>query len=440
MNKLILLPAFLCLASVVGAQSDKAPSVRIDFIEYDLPNGLHVIMYPDNSTPNVVVSLMYHVGAKNEDPNNTGFAHFFEHLMFEGSENIERGEYFKLVQSNGGELNANTTQDRTYYYELMPSNQLELALWMESERMLHAKIDTIGVNTQKNVVIEEYKQTYDRPYASFMYELGKRAFSEHPYRWQTIGDPEHIRAATMEDITDFYKTYYVPNNAVLVLAGDFATESAKKLVKKYFGSIPKGTREMTRPNIVEPPLASEKRDVIYDKIQIPAVMMGYRAPAMGTKDAYAFDILQNILSGGASSRFRTEIDDKGKALQSIAFYFECEHPGLMYILSICPMNGKPEDVEKLLNEQMDKACNELVSEKEFKKAIVAKQRDLVTGKAQLANIAYALANNYTYFKNASMINSELENYNSLTREDLLAVAKKYLTPNNRVVLYYLPNK
>ncbi len=234
----------LLLAVVFTANGQTA---KIKLTEYDLPNGLHVIMHQDHATPNVVASIMYHVGAKNEDPTLTGFAHLFEHLMFEGSKHIARGDYFKVVQAAGGSLNANTTQDRTYYYELMPSNQLELALWMEAERMLHANIDTIGVNTQKGVVIEEKKQSYDtRPYGTWMYEVGRRAFTTHPYRWQTIGSEEHLRNASFGDVYNFYKTYYVPNNAVLVVAGDFDEAQAKQWIEKYFGGIRHAAHQPSR--------------------------------------------------------------------------------------------------------------------------------------------------------------------------------------------------
>jgi Predicted Zn-dependent peptidases len=417
----------------------KGQSEKIKFVEYDLSNGLHVILHHDDRTPNVMVSLMYHVGAKNEDPSRTGFAHFFEHLMFEGSENIGRGEYFKIIQAAGGALNANTTQDRTYYYENMPSNQLELALWMESERMLHAKIDSIGVDTQKGVVIEERKQSYDnRPYGTFLEEVGKRAFKVHPYQWQTIGDPEHIRAATFDDIKTFYDTYYVPNNCVLVIAGDFDEKQTKEWIGKYFGSIPRGTLPIYRPDIVEPAQTEEIRDIVYDNIQLPAVFMAYHAPAMGTKEYYAMDVLGQILYGGAASRFKTNLDDKGATLESAFIGFTSEDPGLIYVLAIPNMGGSLENVEALLTAEIEKVTKELVSEEEFQMAMAAKEFEVAAGLESLSGKAQALANAYTYFKDADRVNSELENYESVTRQDVLDVAKKYLQTNSRVVLHYLP--
>lgn len=414
-------------------------SEKIKFVEYDLDNGLHVILHHDDRTPNVMVSLMYHVGAKNEDPTRTGFAHFFEHLMFEGSENIERGDYFKIVQAAGGSLNANTSPDRTYYYENMPSNQLELALWMESERMLHAKIDTIGVETQKGVVIEERKQTYDnRPYGTFMEKLGENAFTVHPYQWQTIGYPEHIRAATMDEIMTFYKTYYVPNNAVLVIAGDFEEKQTREWIDLYFGSIPRGTLPMYRPNIVEPAQTKEIRDIVYDNVQLPALFMAYHAPALGTKDAYAMDILSQILFGGAASRFKTNIDDKGLALQAAFLNLGYEDPGLTYVIGIPNMGGSLDELDAIITAEIEKVTQELVTEEEFQMAMAAKEFEVAANLESLAGKAETLANSYTYFKDTERINKELENYEAISRQDILDVAKKYLQANSRVVLYYLP--
>ncbi|NDV58880.1 pitrilysin family protein [Bacteroides sp. 519] len=437
MKKLFILAVVL----LTGILTVNAQTEKIRFTEYDLDNGLHVILHHDDRTPNVMVSLMYHVGAKNEDPSRTGFAHFFEHLMFEGSENIERGEYFKIVQAAGGSLNANTSPDRTYYYENMPSNQLELALWMESERMLHAKIDTIGVNTQKGVVIEEKKQSYDnRPYGTFMYEVGRRAFKKHPYRWQTIGNEEHIREATFNDIKNFYDTFYVPNNCVLIIAGDFDEKQTREWINTYFANIPRGTLPIYRPDIVEPAQTEEIKDIVYDNIQLPAVFMAYHAPAMGTKEAYAMDIASQILHGGAASRFKTNLDDKGLTLQTQAIIFSLEDPGLMYVIAIPNMGNTPDDVENAVTAEINKLSTELVSEEEFQMAMAAKEFEVAAKLQSLEGKAQALANNYTYFKDAERVNKELENYEQVTRQDVMDVAKKYLQNNSRVVLHYLPKK
>jgi len=434
-KKTLLLSIFVLIAGFTAMGQEG----NIKFTEYDLSNGLHVILYQDHSTPNVIASLMYHVGSKNEDPERTGFAHLFEHLMFEGSKHIERGEYFKLVQSNGGELNANTSFDRTYYYEMMPANQLELALWMESERMLHANVDTIGVSTQKGVVIEERKQSVDNnPYGTWLEELNKRLFTVHSYRWHIIGSPEHIQNSSFEDVYNFYTTYYVPNNCVLVIAGDFEEANAREMVQKYFADIPAGATSIVRPTVVEPPLGGEIRDVVYDKIQLPAVFLAYRSPAMGTKDAYALDLLTSVLSSGKSARLKTNLVDKGIAMETLAFNMEFEHPGALYMIGIANAGKTAEEVENAITIEMELLCRELVSEEEFQMVKAAKEYEVASNMTSLFNIAEIFAESHTYFKDAGRINTQLENYSQLTREDLLNVAAKYLGKDNRVVLYFLP--
>ncbi|HOY14128.1 MAG TPA: insulinase family protein, partial [Saprospiraceae bacterium] len=208
---------------------------KVDFQKFELENGLEVILHKDNSTPIVAVSVMYHVGSKNEETNRTGFAHFFEHLLFEGTDNIQRGEYDKYVEKAGGTLNANTWYDRTYYFEILPSNQLELGLWLESERMLHAKVEQKGIETQREVVKEERRQRVDnQPYGSLLEESMKRAYTQHPYRWPVIGSMEHLSAAEEQDYKNFYKKFYVPNNAIVSIAGDIDYDNAKALVHAMF--------------------------------------------------------------------------------------------------------------------------------------------------------------------------------------------------------------
>src|SRR6188768_1986711 len=232
---LALITGMILFVSPLAAQMNK-----IEYQEYDLANGLHVILHQDKTTPIVAVSVMYHVGSKNENPERTGFAHFFEHLMFEVSDNIGRGEFDKYVQNASGTLNANTTFDRTYYFEVLPSNQLALGLWLESERMLHAKVDEKGIETQRQVVKEERRQRIDnQPYGSILEETFKRAYTTHPYHWPVIGSMAHLEAAEENDYKQFYKDFYVPNNAVLSIAGDIDFDEAKTWIDKYFSGIPK---------------------------------------------------------------------------------------------------------------------------------------------------------------------------------------------------------
>jgi zinc protease len=441
----ILFSAAILSSSLTIAQPSTPPAKAnstIKFSQYDLPNGLHVILHEDHSTPIVAVTVLYHVGSKNEDPKRTGFAHFFEHLMFEGSDNIKRGEYMKIVQNAGGQLNANTSFDRTFYFEVIPSNQLELGLWLESERMLHSKIDSIGVETQRKVVKEELKQRNENtPYGSILNETFGRAFTVHPYKWTPGGSPEYINKAALQEFVDFYKTFYVPNNATLSIAGDIDPAQIKKMIEKYFGTIPKGTKAIPRPTAVEPVKTAEVRDTVFDNIQLPAVIMAYHTPAQGTADYYSVNMLATLLSQGNSSRMQKSIVDKQqKALYAGAFPVPSEDPGLALIFGITNMGVSPTDLEDAMNAEFEKTKKELISEEEFQKLRNQVENDFVSGNSKMVGIAENLANYSVYFKDANLINTEIERYMKVTREDIQKAAQKYLTKENRVVLYYLPKQ
>ena len=264
---------------------------EVSFTEYDLDNGLHVILHQDNAAPVITTSVLYHVGAKDELADRSGFAHFFEHLLFEGSENIERGEFMKIIPANGGTFNATTSQDRTYYYEVFPSNKLELGLWLESERMLHPVIDQVGVDTQNEVVKEEKRQSYDRPYGKILEEIGKNLFEVHPYKDPNIGYMKDLDAATLEQFNAYFDKYYGPNNAVLVIAGDLDIEKTTGMVKEYFGEV-KSRPEVVRNFPKETPIAETKKVKAYDaNIQIPAIIAAYRLPGQASRDAFVLDMI-----------------------------------------------------------------------------------------------------------------------------------------------------
>jgi hypothetical protein len=430
---------FLALG-LVALSSNASAAEKIKFTEYDLPNGLHVILHEDHATPIVAVSVMYHVGSKNEKVGRTGFAHFFEHLLFEGSENIKRGEYMKLVQAAGGQLNANTSQDRTFYFESLPSNQLELGLWMESERMLHAKIDTVGVETQRKVVKEEKKQSYDnRPYGQLLKVVYENSFTEHPYHWTPIGYDKDLSEATIDEFINFYKTYYVPNNATLVIGGDIDPIKTKALIAKYFGSIPKGTKELYRPSIVEPAQTAEKRTTFYDNIQLPALIISYKAPKPFTKDAYAMQLLAQLLSQGNSSRLRNALVDKQqKAVEVGVFRMPSEDPGVVMMFAIANMGVKNADLETAMNDEIEKVRTTLMSDEEYKKLMNQIESDFINQNRRILGVIENLATNYTYLKNTNLVNTELALYQQVTKEDILRVAKQYLTKENRLVVDYLP--
>jgi zinc protease len=431
--------ALLLGTSILAASAQQA-TAKISYTEYDLPNGLHVILHEDHSTPIVAVSVMYHVGAKNEDPQRTGFAHFFEHLLFEGSENIKRGEYMKFVQTAGGQLNANTTQDRTFYYEVLPSNQEELALWMESERMLHAKIDSVGVETQRKVVKEEKKQSYDnRPYGQLLNVVYENAYTTYPYKWTTIGNDQYIDKATLPEFMEFYHTFYVPNNAVLVIGGDIDIAKTKELVSKYYGDIPKGTKPIPRPEIAEPQQTAEKTTTFYDNIQLPAIILAYHIPKLGSDDYYAVQMLTHLLSKGKSSRFEKELVDKQqKAVEVAAFDLNNEAPGLAIMLGIASTGVKPDDLKTAMLTEIEKVKTSGISQEEYEKLMNQEENDLVGQNQRILGIVNHLATYYTFMGDANLINTELDHYKKITKDDLKRVANKYFTKENRLVVYYLP--
>lgn len=413
---------------------------NIEFEEYDLDNGLHVILHQDNSTPIATVAVLYHVGSKNEPPGRTGFAHFFEHLMFEGSPNIKRGEYFKIIQAAGGSLNANTSNDRTYYYQTLPSNQLELGLYMESERMLHAVIDSVGIATQKEVVKEEKRLRVDnQPYGSILEKMLANAYKGTNYEWAPIGSFEDIDAATDQDFVDFYETFYVPNNATLSIAGDIDIKETKKLVEAYFGEIKRGTKDIPRPEIEAPKLDGTVEATVFDNIQVPAVIQGYRMPPQGTEDYYALQFLTQLLSGGQSSRFQKSlVDEKRMALAVQAIPLALEDGGLFINFALPNQGYSTEDLAAEVDKMVEQVKTEMVPEREFQKLKNQIESNFISGYGSVQGIAESLANYHVYFGNAGLINTEIERYRKVTREDLMRVAKKYLVPENKVELTYRP--
>ena len=430
--------AFICVW--IAALGCVKAQNKINFHEFTLNNGLTVLLHQDTTTPIVAVSVMYHVGSKNENPTRTGFAHFFEHLLFEGSENIGRGEYMKKIESIGGTLNAYTSNDITYYYEVVPSNYLETALYMESERMLHAKIDSVGIETQRNVVKEEMRQRYDnQPYGTILRETFKRTHQQHPYHWSVIGSIEHLNAATLDEFMQFYKTYYVPNNAVLSIAGDLDIAQTEAWVKAYFNEIPKGTGNINRPTMVEPKRHTEIRDTVFDNIQLPAVVQAYNLPPKKDADSPALSMLATYLTGGNSSLLTKEVVDKRQeAVQVSAFPLDLEDGGVFLLYGIANLGVTADALERSIDEQIDHVIAHGITDDDFRKLRAQVENAVVNQHASVAGIAESLASAKTFFGNADEINDEMEKFNRVSRADIQRVAQQYLDKNGRVVLYYLP--
>lgn len=434
------------LAALVLCFGFSANAQKVEFEEFNLDNGLHVILHQDNTAPVVTVGVMYDVGGKDlggspEAP-RTGFAHFFEHLLFEGTKNIDRGEWFTIVSSNGGSNNANTSLDRTYYYEVFPSNNLELGLWMESERMLHPVIDQVGVDTQNEVVKEEKRLRYDNsPYGQFLFAVSENVFQKHPYKNKNIGEMQDLDDSTLEEFQNYFKEWYGPNNATLVVAGDINTKDAKALIKKYFKDIPKGNVP-TRDFATEDPITETIEATYYDpNIQIPAIIAAYRTPGFKERDSYVLNMVSAYLSDGKSSKlYKKLVDEKKMALQAGAINVAQQDYSIYALLGLPLGDTSLDTLLAEMDEEIVKMQNELISEKDYQKLQNKFENRFVNSNSSIQGIASSLATYYTLYDDVNLINSEIEIYRSITRQEIQDVVKKYLNPNQRVELKYLPKE
>jgi len=410
----------------------------IDFVEYDLPNGLHVILHQNKTAPVVATYLLYHVGSKNERADRTGFAHFFEHLMFEGSENIKRGQIDKLVSAAGGNLNASTSFDRTDYHFNLPANQLGLALWIESERMLHGKVEKVGVETQRQVVKEERRLGTDNaPYGTLFENLAAQVFKGTPYEWVPIGSVQYIDQATLDEFRDFYHQYYVPNNATLVVAGDFDIEAAKKQIAEYFGPIPRG-KEIERPQFeLKPQTAPAEKTVALSTTPLPAVLHAWRAPAETAADAPALELLADILGTGRSSRLYERLVRGEQASSDIdIFPYFLEKAGVVGVFAVGNPDTPMEKLDKIIDEEIAKVRDTGVTSEELQKVKNLKLRELASAYGTMQKRAENLAHFHVMFGDTGKINRQWERYESITPEDIQRVADKYLAPEGVNVLHY----
>ena len=435
MKKIILtLAYFLLLVTSANAQ-------KVEFEEYDLNNGLHVILHQDDSAPVVTVEVMYHVGAKDEEDGKTGMAHFYEHLLFTGTKNIPRDKWSEIQSARGGTGNASTDWDRTNYYQTYPSNELKLALWMESERLLHPIIDQKAVDTQNEVVKEEKKLRMDNaPYGKVIYgDVYKHLFDNHNYGRPMIGYIKDLDAATLDEFQDFYDKWYMPNNAVLVVAGDFKKTDAKTWIKDYFSPIPK-RKETKRVIIVEKERILEKRVKEYDaNIQLPLLGMAYKTPSFKQRDAKILDVISTVLSNGKSSRlYKKLVDDKKIALQAFSFSRPLEDYSVYIIGSILAGGTSADALIKEIDEEILKLQTELISDDDLQKVRNQFENQFVAANSSVRGIATSLARNYILGGDTNRINKELGVINSITKEEVRNVAKKYLAKDRRVIIDYLP--
>jgi len=414
-------------------------SQQIEFVEYDLDNGLHVILHQDNSAPVVSTSVMYLVGSKEEDKGKTGFAHFFEHVLFTGSKNIKEGEWDKIVNANGGFYNANTGHDRTYYFNDFPSNKLELTLWIESERMLHPIITEKAIKTQQEVVKEEKRLRENQPYGNLFQVVSENIFKVHPYNNFIIGSMEDLSSASVDYYLEFNKKFHVPNNAALVVAGDIDIEKTKELINKYFSDIPRGI-DVPRDYPMEEEITSTIKVESFDKnIQIPAYLLAYRTPGHNEREAYIMEMISIYLSGGESSKlYKRIVDEKKFALQIASQNLSLEDYGMYFIFSL-PMGET--DMETIINEidsEIEKMQTDLISDKDFQKIQNIIENRFVSSNSTVAGIGNSLAHNYFFHDSTNHINTELDIFKSISKEEIREVAQRLLGKNQRLELKYLP--
>jgi predicted Zn-dependent peptidase len=439
--KFLALLVAAVFSSLAASAEPPQPDVKmpvIDFVEYDLPNGLHVILHQNKTAPLVSTYLLYHVGSKNERPDRTGFAHFFEHLMFEGTANIQRGQIDKLVSAAGGNLNASTSFDRTDYHFNLPANQLGLALWIESERMLHGKVEKVGVETQRQVVKEERRRGTDNaPYGKLFEKLVELTFKGSPYQWPPIGSAQYIDQAKIEEFRDFYHHFYVPNNATLVIAGDFEIEPAKKLIADYFGPIPRG-KEIERPHfMLKPQTAPAEQTVTAPTTPLPAVVHAWRAPSETAEDAPAVELLADILGTGRSSRLYERLVRKEQAASGIeVFPYLLEKGGLVGVFAIGNPATPLEKLDRLIDEEIAKIRDSGVTPEELQKAKNLKLREIASSYGTMQSRAENLAHYHVMFGDTSKINHEWERYEAVTPEAIQRAATKYLQPSGVNILRF----
>ena len=419
-------------------QTDSAYDIA--FKEFKLQNGLRVLLAEDHRAPTYSICVTYNVGSRDEKPGRTGFAHLFEHMLFQGSENVGKGEHFILIQNNGGSANGTTNSERTNYFETLPANQLELGIFLEADRMRSPSITQANFDNQRLTVQEERRQSYDnRPYGKTYEAVIGLAYDNFPYKHSTIGSMEDLNAATVDDAAQFFRTYYAPNNAVLTLAGDFKTDVALNLIKKYFESIPAQALP-SPPDTTEPEQKGERRKVIEDGFaQTPRLDIVYKIPAGNTPDWYALDVLGHVLSNGVSSRlYQKFVKEKEIALSVYADANEQRGPALFWFSLMARPSTNLSDLEKLLNDEIARLQNEPVADWEMRKV----QMQLRRQRAQRLYSSRARANSLGHFalfyNDPELINSVWRKYDGITRADLQRVARAYFKDSHRTVVTTMP--
>ena len=416
--------------------------INVPYERFTLPNGLNVILHEDHSTPTVAVNTYYLVGSGREKPGRTGFAHLFEHIMFEGSKNVPEGKFDQWLEAAGGNNNGSTNTDRTNYYETVPSNATELPLFLESDRLgyLLGTMSPDKVNGQRDVVKNERRQSYEnRPYGMAFIKIVENMYPKgHPYSWPTIGYMKDLTAASYKDVVDFFKSWYVPNNTSIVVAGDIDLAKAKKLVEKWFSEIPAGKQIPA----IDPPaaqLAAEKRLVMEDNVQLPRLYICWHTPPMFSGADAANDVLANVLAGGKNSRLYKRLVYDLQIAQDVSAFNSSSQLGSMFIVIATARSGHTlKEIEGVIQEELDKIRTEAPTRREVQRAVNQYEASFLARVEGVENKADALNNYYQLTGNPDYFNEDLARYKALDPSDITATAQTYLGNNDRLLLSVVP--
>jgi zinc protease len=435
-----LVTALLCSLAALHVTA-AVPPPKLQYDISTLPNGLTVVLSEDHSTPIVHVGIWYHVGSKNEKPGRTGFAHLFEHMMFKGSKNVGPEEHTSVIASVGGQSNAYTTDDETVFWQTLPAQYLPLAVWLEADRMATLRVDKDNFINEREVVKEERRMRVDnQPYGRLNELIYDQAFTTHPYKHPTIGSMEDLEAASIEDVREFYDTYYVPENATLVIVGDFETAQAKSIVEQYFGRVPKAARPVPRDIPKEPPQLKEKRVTLEQPWPLPAVVVAYHITYDGHPDSYPLHIASKVLSDGQSSRiYQKLVYEQQLAVTAFGGANLIEDPNLFYAVAIVQPGRSPADAIDALIGELDRLKAEPISQRELQRAKNQFARDYILGRESDQQKALQLAHAVVIHGDITTADGEFDIFQKITADDVQRVARTYFTAQNRVVLTIMPS-
>lgn len=418
-------------------------SLHITYDQYQLKNGLNVILHQDTRVPLVSVNLWYHVGSRNEKKGKTGYAHLFEHMMFQGSAHIPADMHFQYIQSIGGTLNGSTFFDRTNYFETVPSNHLETALWLEADRMgfFLPALTQEKLDTQLNVVKNERRQRYEnQPYGLWLEHILAMSFdSDFPYHWPVIGYMEDLDTANLQDVKDFFSTWYAPSNASLVIAGDFETDPTKVLIEKYFGTLISSGKSDFPTISFDTYNRGEQRRVFHENVQLPRIYMAYHLPPFGHADTYVTDIISDLLSSGKRGRlYKALVYEQQIAQDAHALLLPMQNASLLIFIATPQPGVKPEKLEAALQKEIDLLSHEMVADMDLERLRNQVEARKLRELQSVSTRADYLNTFSVYFDNPDLINTEIEHYLQIEAADILCVAKAYLQTANRSVVTYLP--